>query len=638
MSPLEEKKFEGHMGCMAGFLQLFDRPYFVTGKRCYFSNGAPILSASGSTSASESSEVSTVSLETNSAEENALRFPVFELIDGVNTPWKFKEAPRLSLDGRTIVDAKGNLNPREIPAKRVASEQGEVLEKKRRSPSVVARLMGLEVLPCTGVEPPKRAELRRSVSESQIRFQKPSSKTLDDISWPQKLHYSGTMAQERDLNADIVGSFYGEIEKRLRMRGIQEPARDLQKLKQILEVLQLKGLLHSKSTEKATGPLQSVAACRSPIVLMKPIPAHRPRLTRTEAPTLLSTSIPPRRRPPPARSIPSNSVPHDRRMQRSPEPVKAPTSPSGSPMRRRQLTVECQKNACPQRRIQTVNFPEESNSTAEMQSKIDEVCSPAAVNKTTSASQPNFESEMMQTRRKLLERCDKLLHNIAAFTSSADKVIAAEQHASPVSVLHPSLPDDRCPVDLKDGSADREDDHGVRVEPVRWIVLSDSIDGSHEESGSDNGESDYAYVRSVLLESSRHLSAADAFAAVEKRHHSSSSPSPLHRRLVFDAVREIVERKRDSSLRKVWDELSRFREGTAAVEGDVMEVARKDLLTSAKAGGEGWEVARWDEMSQAALRIERLVFKDLVVETIREMANLAGRINRWTPPRRKLWF
>ncbi|KAG0456154.1 hypothetical protein HPP92_023942 [Vanilla planifolia] len=318
---------------------------------------------------------------------------------------------------------------REIPAKRVASEQGEVLEKKRRSPSVVARLMGLEVLPCTGVEPPKRAELRRSVSESQIRFQKPSSKTLDDISWPQKLHYSGTMAQERDLNADIVGSFYGEIEKRLRMRGIQEPARDLQKLKQILEVLQLKGLLHSKSTEKATGPLQSVAACRSPIVLMKPIPAHRPRLARTEAPTLLSTSIPPRRRPQPARSIPSNSVPH-----------LSPTSPSGSPMRRRQLTVECQKNPCPQRRIQTVNFPEESNSTAEMQSKIDEVCSPAAVNKTTSASQPNFESEMMQTRRKLLERCDKLLHNIAALTSSADKVIAAEQHASPVSVLHPIPP------------------------------------------------------------------------------------------------------------------------------------------------------------------------------------------------------
>ncbi|KAG0456201.1 hypothetical protein HPP92_023989 [Vanilla planifolia] len=253
MSPLEEKKFEGHMGCMAGFLQLFDRPYFITGKRCYFSNGAPILSASGSTSASESSEVSTVSLETNSAEENALRFPVFELIDGVNTPWKFKEAPRLSLDGRTIVDAKGNLNPREIPAKRVASEQGEVLEKKRRSPRVVARLMGLEVPlhRCRTAEESRASPIGVRIAD---KVSKPSSKTLDDISWPQKLHYSGTMAQERDLNADIVGSFYGEIEKRLRMRGIQEPARDLQKLKQILEVLQLKGLLHSKSTEKATGP------------------------------------------------------------------------------------------------------------------------------------------------------------------------------------------------------------------------------------------------------------------------------------------------------------------------------------------------------------------------------------------------
>ena len=43
-------------------------------------------------------------------------------------------------------------------------------------------------------------------------------------------------------------ALYGEIERRLRKRGIVEPARDLETLKQILEALQLKGLLHHTPT------------------------------------------------------------------------------------------------------------------------------------------------------------------------------------------------------------------------------------------------------------------------------------------------------------------------------------------------------------------------------------------------------
>ena len=42
-------------------------------------------------------------------------------------------------------------------------------------------------------------------------------------------------------------SIYGEIEKRLKMRGIDEPSKDLETLKHILEALQLKGLLRSKT-------------------------------------------------------------------------------------------------------------------------------------------------------------------------------------------------------------------------------------------------------------------------------------------------------------------------------------------------------------------------------------------------------
>ena len=45
-----------------------------------------------------------------------------------------------------------------------------------------------------------------------------------------------------------AGGAHGESERRLHKRGIVEPARDLEMLKQILEVLQLKGLLHYTPT------------------------------------------------------------------------------------------------------------------------------------------------------------------------------------------------------------------------------------------------------------------------------------------------------------------------------------------------------------------------------------------------------
>ena len=45
-----------------------------------------------------------------------------------------------------------------------------------------------------------------------------------------------------------AGGAHGEIERRLRKRGIVELARDLETLKQILEALQLKGLLHHTPT------------------------------------------------------------------------------------------------------------------------------------------------------------------------------------------------------------------------------------------------------------------------------------------------------------------------------------------------------------------------------------------------------
>jgi hypothetical protein len=251
--------------------------------------------------------------------------PVLELKEGTRSSWKFsREAPRLSLDSRAVVDAKGALHPREIRTNTTVNIDNGGGEKQRRSTSsVIVRLMGLDSLPTDSA-----AKLQRSASESRVsrdRFSESKIKsnnytqrsnvglsqmnnhnhnhnhnhtnsnvvnvnannvnyvnsygTNDNRLWngrgseggkgslPQKQSKGTIMVQKKSFydSTDFFPepkqnvSIYGEIEKRLKMRGINQPSQDLDTLKHILEALQLKGLLHSQKPNQ------------SPIVLMKPL-------------------------------------------------------------------------------------------------------------------------------------------------------------------------------------------------------------------------------------------------------------------------------------------------------------------------------------------------------------------------------
>ncbi|KAJ6352354.1 hypothetical protein OIU76_001552 [Salix suchowensis] len=146
-----EKHIEKQMGCMAGFLQIFDRQQVITGKRLYATKRLPLSTGADSTPESEKSTGSPAMsreldkpLPTRSMpsperfkqspvtelwspaapqsllsdeiqSKSPLPLPVLELKQGSKSSWKFrKEAPRLSLDSRATFDAKGSLKPREI--------------------------------------------------------------------------------------------------------------------------------------------------------------------------------------------------------------------------------------------------------------------------------------------------------------------------------------------------------------------------------------------------------------------------------------------------------------------------------------------------------------------------------------------
>ncbi|KAM1031623.1 hypothetical protein ACFX15_034725 [Malus domestica] len=78
------------------------------------------------------------------------------------------------------------------------------------------------------------------------------------------------------------------------MRGIDEPSKDLETLKQILEALQLKGLLHSKKASNQINSKNFVydQSFKSLIVVMKPFRSssstHHAARFRNESPLLSS--------------------------------------------------------------------------------------------------------------------------------------------------------------------------------------------------------------------------------------------------------------------------------------------------------------------------------------------------------------
>ncbi|KAB5568326.1 hypothetical protein DKX38_002119 [Salix brachista] len=842
-----EKHLEKQMGCMAGFLQIFDRQQIITGKRLYTTRRLPLSMGVDSTPESEKSMGSpAISRELEKSQQTrsmpspdrlkqspvtGIRSPaapgspipveiksksplsVLELKDGTKSPWKFcKEAPRLSLDSRATFDAKGSLKPREIRTNAAIlsvnrcennAEQTDYNDKQRRSPSVIARLMGLEPLHDADPEQVKKPELRRSASESRasrdlfqygfidgVNFQLKQTQqqnTLGKGAKDQKLNgrtvdpkahnvvrnaraeparaQHGGAGQRRSFfdSADFFPepkqtvSIYGEIEKRLRMRGIDEPSKDLETLKHILEALQLKGLLHSNKPANQINQRNFVYE-ESPIVLMKPAksPAsmYRPA-GRIINDSPLSTYKPRpggRRYPNYAESLPAMSPRRERpeieKNARGPVRGRNFNSPmasesgSRSPSRRRPLSVETQKRAgndpVEQRRVSPVQSPKiisrktgldqtttrtlSRKPTAEIYRKDDKsfvsaeddlsTFSESSISTSSHTDIERSKPEDYNDGRNLLERCDKLLHSIAEITAN-------ELQPSPVSVLDSSFyKEESSPSPVMKRAVDFEVSvvvlpvHGSQVKTHKQLTMSvasnnvpktwgiefnrswrlarlvaaqlhfinmvnydlscsnlktDQLEEVEDDiwstpispAESNSDDCDLVYISDIIRASNCLPEDSDIFLLLEKQQclkgKDTSKVSTLQRKLVFDTITEILNRRRHLppwkaisltnpasgpiSLQQIWSEFQRIQERDAS--DDLFEVIcgvlRKDLAGDTV---NGWGDCPID-MSEAVLDIERLIFKDLIGETIRDLAGFGrkGKCNQGLPlPRRKLVF
>ncbi|GLU07617.1 hypothetical protein SLE2022_245690 [Rubroshorea leprosula] len=771
-----EKQIGKQMGCMAGFFHIFDRHQIVSRKRLYSVKrlsstpvvestlesqknvGLPVMSRElekqpqgRSTPSPERFKQSPVpelrsplpglSTPVDIPAKSPLRLPIFELKEGTRSSWKFsRESPRLSLDSRAIVDAKGSLKPREIRtnAAILSANRENIVDgvddgdKERRSPGVIARLMGLEPLADSDPEPVKTVELRRSSSESRVsrdifhcrfidgaNFQlKPNQQTNfhghissnviresgnkqgqatncrsgDSKEYitrnargePAKAPYRG-IGQRKCFydSADFFPepkqtvSIYSEIEKRLKLRGIEEPLRDLETLKQVLEALQLKGLLHSKKQSDSrnfvcdrifTHQESPIVPARSPVGRRRigngsPTTSYRPRTGPGRSCDNSGESLPLVR----LRNVRNASNGGAGRNAISPARSESSLkSPS-----RRPLTVETRRtgnDSVEQRRVSPVHSPKvplrrtgsdqltnrsriNKKPTLETNQKEERVFAMAEDElSTVSGSTINTSSPTDTERskegecregRNLLERCDKLLSSIAEITT-------IDSQPSPVSVLDSSFYKEESPSPIMKRSIDFKEQF-VESEDDLWSPAISSV-----ESKSD--DCDFHYISDVLRASNFFPEDSDVFLLLENQQYlkgkGTSKVSSLQRRLIFDTINEILNRKRQlppwkviswtnssggqTSLQQVWSEFQKIRERDTSENlfEVICGVLKKDFAGDAIDGWGDCPV----EMSQAVLDVERLIFKDLIGETIQDLAAFVGKFNKTPAPCRKLVF
>ncbi|XP_076924229.1 uncharacterized protein LOC143586601 [Bidens hawaiensis] len=686
--PIQDRHLEKQIGCMSGFLHI--------GKRIHSIKRLPAATVSPAVTSPETNKpmVNTPDGFPPSPAANIKFCPSSTL---PRSPLPLPIMPRLSLDSRATIDSKGSLRAKEIRSESVNGS----FEKQRRSPSVIAKLMGLDQLPSSdstlsSPETMKTPELRRSASESRVSRDLFRSRFIETNNFP--INKSNQTNREtvmepvkhssRNQKNEITKTRYSQQRrsffdsadifpepkqttasnsgKNLRLRGVNEQSKDLEALKHILEAMQLKGLLHSINRDSHRNFVYD-----SNELLMN----HQHRRWSQHSPSnrRYSGEFSPRKE----RGVFDRSG-------RSPVRSKNSLINSNTNEKRKALIIETQKRyhvSVESRRNSPVNSPiltpkrtgserhsvvtnrsprskrpsEKSYSKAKVSRIVVTEDESSSVSESSGSANSHFDHERSKPEeyregKSLLSRCDKLLAEMNSITSSNSVL------PSPVSVLDSAFDKDELSspspvkkrtIDFKDVTVtvDLEDDD------IWSSIISPAT--SNEDDEFISIDSDFTYISKILKALKYLPDESSVFRYLEKQYYDydnnnneSSTGSKLQRKLVFDVVNEILRRNRDlppwnaisltessNAVKVICTEFKAIREHETAENllDLICKVLKKDL-----AGNNGWG-DHPVEVSESVLYIERLIFKDLMSETIGDLVEFAGKTT-FCAPRRKLVF
>jgi len=184
-------------------------------------------------------------------------------------------------------------------------------------------------------------------------------------------------------------------------------------------------------------------------------------------------------------------------------------------------------------------------------------------------------------------------------------------------------------------------DLGAESEDDGWCAALCYSEAKSEE------DNDFVYVSEVLRASNYLPEDKDMFLLLEQQQYlkgnDTSKVSTLQRLLIFDTIHEILNGKRHlppwklenaPTLHGIWSEFQRVREREESE--DMFEVIcgilRKDMNVENE-----WSECHV-EIGDVVLDIERFIFKDLICETIRNLALCKVPRNKVSMLRRKLEF
>nr|XP_043636736.1 uncharacterized protein LOC122607764 [Erigeron canadensis] len=660
------------IGCMSGLLQIFDRQQMLAGKHVHSSKRLPPPTGVGESSSESQTDSSQSSPSTNAnSRRPTSKSPVFELKPGAQ---KFA---RHSLDSKTTSDSNGSIFQKNICSESVNStntfiDDGDDKERLR-APSVIARLMGLESLSSPDQNKLVKPDLQRSASESRV------SKYIDDNNFQLKKPGTNNQIQKQTIQNIVanevssrVRSNVDTLKKNLKTECSKTPpwrsprssfdttdffpatnmamqvdfekatrmdehSNDLGTLKQILQVLQLKGLLHNTPLKNDTQ--HNIVYDESSIVVMKP---WRVQSSKIDASKRYGNG--------------RGSVIRGSRSSSLPTRIESNLKSCNSIVKRKPLSIEIQRRTIDSLKSSPTNSPNVTpkrpnksprnhNSPKQILSTKNVVTNDKPnINNTTPPS-ATFKSPKWDgciQGKSLLQRCDKLLHNIAEMNKNSLTESSPPVLPSPVSVLDSGFDKDELAsplhnIEFKAMSTDDFDESlSLSISPTKLT--------EHEEFISD--DSDFIYISAILGASKNLNEDSSIFFLIEKQLYNTSSTSNVskrHRKLVFDIIVEMLDRNSElppwkasmSSIKHIWSEFLKIRETNIKASDVLVDlingVLRRDLI----------EISEWVdhpiETSEAVLDVERMIFKDLVCEAITDVDEFSGKC-RFLRSQRKLVF